>query len=61
MSEATQPVAPAITIEQVTTITRQPERSFGWPTVCVRRNGELLVTCSGNRLAHVCPFGQAQL
>lgn len=33
----------------------------GWPTVCRRKNGQLVVTWSGNRVAHVCPFGQVQM
>ena len=30
----------------------------GWPTVAKDKNGTLYVACSGNRLAHVCPFGK---
>ncbi len=30
----------------------------GWPTVCVDENDTLYVVCSGNRLAHVDPFGE---
>ena len=33
----------------------------GWPTVARRRNGELLLVCSGGRQAHVCPFGRVEL
>ncbi len=32
----------------------------GWPTVARRKGGELWVTFSGGREAHVCPFGQVQ-
>jgi sialidase-1 len=33
----------------------------GWPTLARRRNGELLVVCSGGRESHVCPFGRVEL
>ena len=39
-------------------ISRQPEFYHGWPTVARRANGELWLTWSGGREAHVCPFGQ---
>lgn len=33
----------------------------GWPTVCRRASGQLVVTCSGGREAHVCPFGRVEM
>jgi len=30
----------------------------GWPTLCRRKNGQLLLVWSGGREAHVCPFGR---
>lgn len=39
-------------------ISFQPGYYHGWPTVARRKNGELWVTFSGARAAHVCPFGQ---
>lgn len=30
----------------------------GWPTVCADENGTLYAAFSGNRAAHVCPFGK---
>ncbi|MDX2268753.1 MAG: sialidase family protein [Bryobacter sp.] len=33
----------------------------GWPTLCRRRSGELLIAYSGGRQAHVCPFGRVEL
>lgn len=36
-------------------------RYIGWPTVCARKNGELLAVFSGDRDAHICPFGKVQL
>ena len=50
--------APSATIIETKVISRQPELYHGWPTVARRANGELWVTCSGGREAHVCPFGQ---
>ena len=42
-------------------IFRQTNRMIGWPTVCRRRNGELLAVFSGDRDCHVCPFGKVQM
>ena len=50
--------APGITVLDTTVISQQPEYYCGWPTVARRANGELWVTWSGGREAHVCPFGQ---
>lgn len=36
-------------------------RYIGWPTVCRLKNGDIIAVFSGNREAHVCPFGQVQL
>jgi sialidase-1 len=33
----------------------------GWPTLTRRRNGDLLLVWSGDREAHVCPFGRVML
>ncbi len=46
------------TILETKVITTQPQFYHGWSTVARRANGELWVTCSGGREAHVCPFGQ---
>ncbi len=40
---------------------KQPGRYIGWPSVCVRKNGELLAVFSGDRDAHVCPWGKVQM
>ncbi len=50
--------APAIKILDTRVISPQPEFYCGWPTVALRKNGELWVSWSGGREAHVCPFGQ---
>lgn len=55
------PTAPRIRIEAISVITNQPDRYHGWPTLTRRRNGELLVVCSGGREAHVCPFGRVEM
>jgi hypothetical protein len=41
-------------------ITRHPSY-HGWPTVANIGNDKLLAVCSGNREAHVCPFGRVFL
>lgn len=48
-------------IGQVETICKQPNRYLGWPTVICRRNGELIAVFSGDRNAHVCPYGKVQM
>jgi len=40
---------------------KEPGRYIGWPTVCLRKNGELLAVFSGDRDEHVCPFGKVQM
>ena len=42
-------------------IANEKGRFMGWPTVCARRNGELLAVFSGDRDGHVCPYGRVQL
>lgn len=42
-------------------ICKEPGRYIGWPTVCARKSGELLAVFSGDRDAHVCPFGKVQM
>lgn len=39
----------------------EPDRYLGWPTVAQTRDGELIVAFSGDRDAHVCPWGKTQL
>lgn len=41
--------------------TLEPDRYLGWPTVAQTRDGELIVAFSGDRDAHVCPWGKTQL
>lgn len=55
------PHATDATIHDVRTISSNPDASHGWPTIGRRRNGELLVVCSGGRAAHVCPWGRLEL
>ena len=42
-------------------ICEQAGRYIGWPSITRRRSGELLVVFSGDRDAHVCPWGKTQL
>src|SRR6187551_1760831 len=49
---------PAISVLETQVISYQPEYYHGWPTVVRRKDGELWVSWSGGRAAHVCPFGQ---
>ena len=40
---------------------KEPGRYMGWPTVCLRKNGELLAVFSGDRDEHICPWGKVQM
>ena len=42
-------------------ICKQQGKYIGWPSITQTRSGELLVVFSGNRDAHVCPFGITQM
>ena len=48
-------------VSDIRTISLQSDRYHGWPTLTRRKNGELLVVCSGGRETHVCPFGRVEL
>ena len=39
----------------------ETNRYIGWPTVCRLKNGDLLAVFSGDREAHICPWGKVQL
>jgi sialidase-1 len=53
--------APACKVRDTRVISLEPQYYHGWPTLARRRDGELLVVCSGGREAHVCPFGRVEL
>jgi hypothetical protein len=42
-------------------VCQEPGRYVGWPTITRTRDGELLVVFSGDRDAHICPWGVTQL
>lgn len=50
--------SPSAKILETKVVSQQPEYYCGWSTVVRRSSGELWVTWSGGREAHVCPFGQ---
>ncbi|MBI5382416.1 MAG: exo-alpha-sialidase [Opitutae bacterium] len=39
----------------------EPARYIGWPTLAQTREGELIAAFSGDRDAHVCPWGKTQI
>lgn len=39
----------------------EPNRYLGWPTITKTAEGELVVAFSGDRDAHVCPWGKTQI
>jgi hypothetical protein len=53
--------APKAEVLETKTISDQPDLYHGWPTLAKRRGGQLLVTYSGGREGHVCPFGRVEL
>jgi hypothetical protein len=53
--------APKIKVHETKVISRQPQLYHGWPTLARRKNGQLLLVCSGGREEHVCPFGRVEL
>jgi Neuraminidase (sialidase) len=53
--------APKAVVESTSVISKQPHLYNGWPTLARRKNGQLLLVCSGGREAHVCPFGRVEL
>jgi hypothetical protein len=53
--------ASQINVIETKVISQQPEFYCGWPTVARRHNGDLLVSWSGGREAHVCPFGRVEM
>jgi len=56
-----QAAAPGFTGHELEVISPDPEHYHGWPTLCRSKAGELIVTWSGGREAHVCPFGRVEM
>src|SRR4051812_11084633 len=53
--------APRARINDIRTISLQPEFYHGWPTMIRSNSGDLLLAFSGGRESHVCPFGRVDL
>lgn len=53
--------APKAKITDTRVISLRPNHYHGWSTLARRKDGELLLVCSGGRENHVCPFGQVEL
>lgn len=51
----------AVKVISSQTICQQQDRYIGWPTVVLTRDKELLAVFSGDRDAHVCPYGKTQM
>ncbi|MBE6414326.1 MAG: exo-alpha-sialidase [Verrucomicrobiaceae bacterium] len=47
-------------IGKIETICKQEGKYLGWPTVLCRKSGELIAVFSGDRVAHICPYGKVQ-
>jgi len=57
----THAAAPAASVLETRIVSPQPDLYHGWPTVCRRSSGELILVWSGRRQAHVCPFGTVEM
>ncbi|MHB1038493.1 MAG: sialidase family protein [Pirellulales bacterium] len=53
--------APRAVVTATAVISYQPDLYHGWPTLARRAGGQLLLSCSGGRESHVCPFGRVEL
>lgn len=53
-------VEPSVTILDLKTISHEPNKYHGWPTLTLLQNNEMVLVWSGGREGHVCPFGQVQ-
>ena len=42
-------------------ISQMPRHYHGWPTLALRKSGQLVLVTSGGRDSHVCPFGRVEL
>ncbi len=51
----------ATSILSTQVICKEPGRYIGWPTITKTREGELITVFSGDRDAHVCPWGKTQM
>ena len=55
-------VTPKATLLQpIKTISHLEHRYHGWSTLARRKNGQLVLSYSGGRQSHVCPFGRVEL
>lgn len=53
--------APQINVLETKVISFNPEHYHGWPTIVRRKNGQLLLSYSGGREGHICPFGRVEM
>lgn len=53
--------APPAKVLETKIISLDPDHYHGWPTLARRKNGQLLLVCSGGREEHICPFGRVEL
>ena len=53
--------APAFEILWTKPVSETPDIYYGWPTVGVTKDDELIVVASGGREGHICPFGRVDM
>lgn len=54
------PFRPDYVVQDLRTIDVETNEYRGWPTLAIRKNGELVLVYSGGRQAHICPFGRVE-
>lgn len=52
--------APRARVEEIRVISHQPAYYPAWASMAKRRSGELVLSYSGGREGHVCPFGRLE-
>ena len=53
--------APKMSVISRKVISHESGHYHGWPTLCRSASGQLLLSYSGGRESHVCPFGRVEL
>ena len=48
-------------VKWVRPICVETNRYIGWPSVCRLKNGDILAVFSGQRNAHICPYGKVEM
>ena len=61
LSAATVSAAESVEVEWTKTVCDASPHTLGWPSVARLKDGTLLAVFSGDRRAHICPYGVVQV